>query len=67
MQHDDQNPTNDAKPKADDSASPSDADTSNADQSSELTDEELQAEYRRRHIEQMRRFQCPGCGETDIF
>ena len=36
-------------------------------QNAELEDEMLQQEYRQRHLEQLRRLQCPGCGETDIF
>ena len=36
-------------------------------QKAELEDEMLQQEYRQRHLEQLRRLQCPGCGETDIF
>ncbi len=44
----------------------SDADQLNT-QEAELEDEMLQQEYRQRHLEQLRRLQCPGCGETDIF
>ena len=36
-------------------------------QEAERQDEIQQEEYRRRHLEQLRRLQCPGCGETDIF
>jgi len=67
MQHENQNPTNDADPKANETAPECDTDNQNCQQPPELTEEEIQAEYRRRHLEQMRRFQCPGCGETDIF
>lgn len=65
MRHKDQNTTNNNNVNEDIPAS--ETENSNAQQEPQLTDEELQAEYRRRHIEQMRRFQCPGCGETDIF
>lgn len=36
-------------------------------QKAELEDEMLQQEYRQRHLEQLRRLQCPGCGETELF
>ena len=36
-------------------------------QKAELDDEMLQQEYRKRHLEQLRRLQCPGCGETELF
>lgn len=36
-------------------------------QQRELTDEEKQEEFRRAHLIQLRRLQCPGCGETELF
>jgi hypothetical protein len=33
----------------------------------DLTDEEKQEEFRRAHLVQLRRFQCPGCGEAELF
>jgi hypothetical protein len=34
---------------------------------SPLDDEQLQAEYRKAYIEQLRRQSCPGCGDSDIL
>ncbi len=33
----------------------------------DLNAEQLQAEYRRAYLEQLRRQACPGCGEDDLF
>ena len=32
-----------------------------------LLSEKTQEEYRKAYLEQLRKRQCPGCGETDIF
>lgn len=33
----------------------------------QLADAAKQEEYRKAHLAQLRRLQCPGCGETDLF
>lgn len=35
--------------------------------SPELDDADLQAEYRREYLKQLRQRACPGCGETDAI
>ena len=32
----------------------------------ELADAQKQAEYRRAYFDQLRKLQCPGCGDTHI-
>ena len=32
----------------------------------ELADAKKQAEYRKAYLDQLRKLQCPGCGDTDI-
>ncbi len=38
-----------------------------AEQLRQLADAELQARFRQEALEQLRRRQCPGCGEMDLF
>ena len=33
----------------------------------QLSDPELQERYRREALRQLRRLQCPGCGESELF
>lgn len=33
----------------------------------QLSDSELQERYRREALRQLRRLQCPGCGESELF
>ncbi|MDZ4848230.1 MAG: hypothetical protein SGI77_02965 [Pirellulaceae bacterium] len=41
----------------------SDGKSASADESSDLENEVLQAEYRKAYLEQLKRMSCPGCGE----
>ncbi len=43
------------------------ADALTPKQTQQLSDEELQEQYRQAYLEQIRRQSCPGCGDTDIF
>ena len=36
-------------------------------QEQQLSDEQLQEQYRQAYLEQLRRRSCPGCGDTDLF
>jgi hypothetical protein len=37
------------------------------EQQAQLADPEKQKEYERQMREQLRRLQCPGCGESELF